>query len=252
MTHFGSDGIIYRQGTLKSTEVQLPTNISNLGVIEQYIEPYLNDAELVNFYYTKFTPYSFNYTKATTSNGTTAIKWQKQSGSTGYFTSGVASDVQRVGTSASGNRRYVKAGSLCEFIIDTSTTKNFVDGEISSIAVQNQGSGYSGVTINIIGAGTGATATATLNSGAITGITVTDPGSGYDEFTVAQITASSGSGASLTVNVGNLETVWARVTNVIQDGLGVDDTNGNSTGITEGGLGSIVLNKEITNNARLK
>ena len=41
--------------TLKSTEVQLPTNISNLGVIEQYIEPYLNDAELVNFYYTKFT-----------------------------------------------------------------------------------------------------------------------------------------------------------------------------------------------------
>ena len=98
----------------------------------------------------------------------------------------------------------------------------------------------------------GATASATLSSGAITGITVTDPGSGYDEFTVAQITASSGSGASLSVNVGNLETVWARVTNVIQDGLGVDDTNGNSTGVTEGGLGSIVLNKEITNNARLK
>ena len=253
VTHFGSDGIIYNSGELKSSEITLPTNISNLGVIEQYIEPYLRDAEVINFYYTKFSPLTFNYTKATTSNGTNAFKWQKQSGSTGYLISGVANNVQRVGNSSSGNLRYFKTGSLCEFIVDTSTDKNFVDGEISSVAVVNQGSGYTSPTVTIIGAGTGATATATLNSGVVTGITVTDAGSGYDEFTVAQITDSgSGSGCSLKVNVGNLTTVWARVTNVVVDGLGVNDTNGNSTGITESGLGSIVLNKEITNNARLK
>ena len=253
VTHFGSDGIIYNEGKQKSTELALPSSLSNLGVIEKYIEPYINDAEVINFYYTKFSPLAFNYTKATTSNGTNAYKWQKQSGSTGYLISGVANNVQRVGTSASGNLRYLKTGSLCEFIVDTSTAKNFVDGEISSIAIVNQGSGYNTVTVTIIGAGTGATATATVTAGAITGITITAAGSGYDEFTVAQITDSgAGAGCSVKVNVGSLETIWARVTNVSADGLGANDTNGNSTGITESGLGSVVFNKEITNNARLK
>tara|TARA_B100000965_G_scaffold238991_1_gene200358 strand:+ start:8184 stop:11756 length:3573 start_codon:yes stop_codon:yes gene_type:complete len=253
VTHFGSDGIIYNEGKQKSTELALPSSLSNLGVIEKYIEPYINDAEVINFYYTKFGPKTFNYTKATTSNGTNAFKWQKQSGSTGYLISGVANNVQRVGTSASGNLRYFKTGSLCEFIVDTSSTKNYVDGEVSSISVVNQGSGYSTVTVDIIGAGTGATATATVNAGAITGINVTAAGSGYDEFTVAQITDSgAGAGCSVKVNVGSLETIWARVTNVTADGLGANDTNGNSTGITEAGLGSVVFNKEITNNARLK
>jgi len=253
VTHFGSDGIIYNDGKTKSTELALPSSLSNLGVIEKYIEPWLNDAEIVNFYFSKFSPLTFNYTKATTSNGTNAYKWQKQSGGTGYLISGVANNVQRVGTSASGNLRYLNTGSLCEFIVDTSTTKNYVDGEISSIAVVNQGSGYTTVTVTIIGSGTGATATATVNAGEITGITVTAGGSGYDEFTVAQITDSgAGAGCSVKVNVGSLETIWARVTNVSADGLGANDTNGNSTGVTEGGLGSIVFNKEITNNARLK
>tara|TARA_R100000084_G_scaffold76994_1_gene34932 strand:+ start:2011 stop:5583 length:3573 start_codon:yes stop_codon:yes gene_type:complete len=253
VTHFGNDGIIYNEGKVKSTELALPTTLNSLGIIEKYIEPFLLDAEVLNFYYTKFSPKSFNYTKATTSNGTNAFKWQKQSGNTGYLISGVANSVQRVSTGASGNLRYLKTGSLCEFIVDTSTDKNFVDGEVSSISVVNQGSGYSSVTVNIIGAGTGATATATVQSGAITGITVTAAGSGYDEFTVAQITDSgAGAGCSVKVNVGSLETIWARVTNVTADGLGANDTNGNSTGINENGLGAIVLNKEISNNARLK
>ena len=51
VTHFGSDGIIYNDGKTKSTELALPSSLSNLGVIEKYIEPWLNDAEIVNFYY---------------------------------------------------------------------------------------------------------------------------------------------------------------------------------------------------------
>lgn len=252
VTHFGSDGIVYKQGATKTTELALPVSISNLGVIEQYIEPFLTDAEIVNFYYSQFTPKNFNYTASTTSNGTNAYKWQKQSNNTGYMISGVANTVQRVGLSSSGDLRYFRTGSLCEFVVDTSVAKNFVEGEVSSIDIKQQGSGYVSPTVTIIGAGTGATATATLNGGKVVGITVTAAGSGYDEFTVAQITDSGGTGASLKVNVGSLSTIWARVTNTVNEGLGTNDTNGNSTGITESGLGSIVLNKEVPNNARLK
>ena len=252
VTHFGDDGILYRTGNLKTTSLNLPSTLSNTGVIERYLEPYLIDSEIVNFYYTQFTPSTFNYTKATTSNGTNAYKWQKQSGATGYLTTGSSNIVQRVGKSSSGNLRYIKPGSLCEFVVDTSTTANFVEGEIASISVVNQGSGYSSPTVSIIGAGTGATATAIVTSGNITGITITAGGSGYDEFTVVQVTDSSGVGFSGTVNVGSLTTIWSRVTNISGEGLGVNDSAGNSTGVTESGLGSIVLSKEVPSNARLK
>jgi FtsP/CotA-like multicopper oxidase with cupredoxin domain len=54
------------------------------------------------------------------------------------------------------------------------------DGSISTVAVTNGGSGYTVPTVEFLsGAGSGATASATVVGGVITAITVTAPGSGY-------------------------------------------------------------------------
>jgi hypothetical protein len=70
-----------------------------------------------------------------------------------------------------------------------------VNGELSSIAVTNQGSGYSVASVVISGDGTGATATAILNSGKVVEISFTDRGAGY---TYANATiVGDGTGATL-------------------------------------------------------
>lgn len=249
--HFGDDGIIYNYGDVKTTSLDVPSGVSNNAFIEKHIEPMLADGEMINLYYSKFAAEDFLYTSADTSNGQTAYKWQKQSNNTGYFTSGIANDVQRVGKAASGDKRYIKPGSLCKFVVDTTTDKTFVVGSITSITVVNQGSGYTSPTVTIIGAGTGATATATVVGGKIVGFNVTAAGSGYDEHTFVQITDSAGTGASARTTTNELETIWARIVSVSDDGLGVDDPNGNSTGVTDIGLGAIGLNKEVPSAARL-
>jgi hypothetical protein len=53
-------------------------------------------------------------------------------------------------------------------------------GEVNAINVLNGGQGYlAPPLITILGDGSGATATATLNQGRVSGITITNPGSGY-------------------------------------------------------------------------
>lgn len=54
-----------------------------------------------------------------------------------------------------------------------------VPGTIEAMKVVTGGSGYGAATVNIVGDGTGATATALISGGAITGITMTNTGSGY-------------------------------------------------------------------------
>ena len=69
-----------------------------------------------------------------------------------------------------------------------------VDGAIKQLKITNAGSGYSTApTLTIVGDGTGATATATVNSGAINGFTITNAGTGY---TQATITVSGGGGSN--------------------------------------------------------
>jgi hypothetical protein len=61
-----------------------------------------------------------------------------------------------------------------------------INGALYNIVVEEGGSNYSGTpTVAIVGDGTGATATATLDvSGAVEKITITNPGSGYTQATV--------------------------------------------------------------------
>jgi hypothetical protein len=58
-----------------------------------------------------------------------------------------------------------------------------VDGSLSYIKVDNQGSGYSNATVVISGNGTGATADAVIVGGKISKITMTNVGSGYTNAT---------------------------------------------------------------------
>lgn len=81
-----------------------------------------------------------------------------------------------------------------------------VNGEVVSINIQNSGSGYLAEPLVIIaGAGTGASAVATINSsGAVTNITVLDGGQGYSPV------PPSDSPASVTIVPGIIEKVTYR------------------------------------------
>lgn len=73
-------------------------------------------------------------------------------------------------------------------------------GEVSAIAVGNQGSGYTSATVTLSGGGgSSATATATISSGKITAIKITNIGSGYTSAPTVTITGN-GSGAAGTAS----------------------------------------------------
>jgi len=77
---------------------------------------------------------------------------------------------------------------------------------ISSIAVTNGGSGYSTVpTVSITGGGGyGATAQATISTGAVTAITVLNPGRGYSSAPTVTITGGGGSSAAATATTSTI------------------------------------------------
>lgn len=70
---------------------------------------------------------------------------------------------------------------------------------VYSVSVTNQGTGYTTATVQVVGDGTGATATATITDGKITAIVITAEGTGY---TTASITITGdGASASATATV---------------------------------------------------
>lgn len=90
-------------------------------------------------------------------------------------------------------------GSALQRAVQTAATA----GEILSIPVTAGGSGYtSAPTVTIKGSGTGATATATIASGAVVKIEMVTRGSGYGFADVA-ITGGAGSGATARAVIGN-------------------------------------------------
>ena len=84
-----------------------------------------------------------------------------------------------------------------------------INGEVDSLTITAGGTGYTAAPeVTIAGDGTGATASASLTSGAVSGISVTNAGSGYS-FALATISPadgdSTGSGATAKVNLGDNE-----------------------------------------------
>lgn len=76
-------------------------------------------------------------------------------------------------------------------------------GTVKSIAVDEGGSGYtSAPTVTLSGgAGSGATATATVSGGAVTAITVTAAGTGYTSAPTVSFSGGGGSGAEATATI---------------------------------------------------
>lgn len=87
----------------------------------------------------------------------------------------------------------------------------YSNGEITSITIENEGTGYSSATLAITGNGTGATASAILSAGKFTGYIITNPGEGYTQATIS--ITGNGTGAELTPNlsVGDIDTLQANV-----------------------------------------
>ena len=83
----------------------------------------------------------------------------------------------------------------------TATASVGANGEITDITITDPGSGYTAATVNIMGAGTGATASAVVTaSSAVTSVNVTAGGSGY---TAPTVTFSGGGGVVTNTTVGN-------------------------------------------------
>jgi hypothetical protein len=72
-------------------------------------------------------------------------------------------------------------------------------GRMEAIEIDDGGINYSAPTVQIIGDGTGATATVTTSGGKINTVTITNAGTGYMTTPTVKITDGTGSGASLTV-----------------------------------------------------
>jgi Flp pilus assembly protein TadG len=126
------------------------------------------------------------------------------------------------GAPASGS--YLAAGGV-RFVGTLTIKDETVDlvpsGGIGSVAVTNQGSGYSGTpTVAFTnGGGSGAAATPTVQGNKVKGITLTNPGSGYTSAPTITISGGGGSGATATATVSN-GVIW------ITDGDLALDSNG--------------------------
>jgi len=83
----------------------------------------------------------------------------------------------------------------------TATATVGANGAITGLTLTNPGTGYTSATVNITGSGTGAAATATVTTtGVVTGVTVNSGGAGY---TAPVVTFTGGGTVSQTVQVGN-------------------------------------------------
>jgi hypothetical protein len=144
--------------------------------------------------------------------------------------------------------RKLEVNSLIEFI-----TSPHKIGYIKSINIVDGGSGYtSAPTVEITGAGSGATATANISNGQVISVTVVTSGNDYDKATNVKVVGGAGDGAKASADVASADTEWVRVTGLSKFGLGEDDVNGTPTGIDITGRGAVILSKPVPSGARIK
>lgn len=239
------DGYIYSEGINYRTSLDLPSNLSSEQIFERHIADVIEHPEVINLFYEKYAETDVGYFAEDSS-----FEWQQVSagyrGSTGYLTIGGA--VQKVGKSSSNELSMARPGSIVEFVADP-----YVEGGISdTVNIIDSGSGYTSVpVVTIRGTGTGATAVATLGTGTIANIAITNAGSGYQNPVVIEISGGGGTGAKAQASAVIADRTWARVVDLVDEGQGITDSNGNSTGLTSRGQGAIKLSKTIPNTARV-
>lgn len=251
------DGYMYSEVVLDRSTIALPTQLTNSQIFEKYIDAVAYNPEVINLFYQNYEPI-----EATSVDPIAGIKWQRVStnsqSSTGFFQIDTTSEeltVERTGDLAATELQNVKVGSMIEFI-ESSTSS----GKIETIQVVSGGSGYSNNTplqLNVVitganGSGTGATAYANVIGGEISSIDVTNTGYGYQapvSITIDDPNGTPTAAAVITSTPSPVGRTWARVTSVFNDGLGLDDVGGISTGRDSKGKGAIALSKQIPDNA---
>ena len=243
------DGYVYSESTLNRTTLSLPTNLTEEQVFDQYISNLISNPETINLFYQKYTPVNIAFSSNTGSYQWNQVTSNGTGQTSGYITRN--SVVERVGKSASTAVKEIKLGSIIEFIESPYNSGSLgVTGTL--LTVTNGGSGYTSTpTVTFKGTGTGATANAVITAGAVTSITIVSGGSGYTNPVTVEITGGGGTLASATATATSAEKIWARVTRITEDGLGIDDITGTPIGRDSSGAGAIILNKMVPNSARV-
>lgn len=242
------DGYIYNEGITYRSNLPLPTELSSEQIYEKFLDELIANPEVVNLFYDKYDVVNVPF-----SNSTTSYEWQQitsgYQGSTGYITrNGI---IQKSGTSASNDINEARPGAIVEFV-QTPYNSGSV-GEVNDVlTIIDGGSGYtSQPTATIKGTGSGATATVSISGGKVSSVVITNAGSGYNNPTIVEFSGGGGTGAEVAVWIKSATRSWARIIDIINDGQGINDTNGNPTGLTSRGQGAIILNKSIPNTARV-
>lgn len=242
------DGYIYSEGITYRSSLDLPTTLTSEQIFERFLADLIENPEIINLFYNKY-----NETNVDFSTNSGSYEWQQITsgyrGSTGYITRNGA--IQIVGSSATTDVNAARPGSIVEFV-ETPYNSGTLGVVGDTLSIVNAGSGYtSAPLVTIKGTGTGATATATISGGKLSAVTLTNGGTGYQNPVVVEITGGGGSGAEVSATATSATRTWARIVDIVNEGQGINDSNGNPTGLTSRGQGAIILNKSIPNTARI-
>ena len=239
------DGYLYSNSVIDRQSLSVPTTLTTNQIFEKYISDVIYNPEVMNMFYQ-----NYDVINVTSTFYFNQVNKNSKS-STGYITdsSGV---IQKAGLAASTLLSNVKVGSIVEFI-----EPPYVDGAIGEVGdflqVLSGGSGYNDnfpPQITITGNGYNADAEAIVQNGQIVAVRITNGGAGYTNPVTVTV-GGSGAGAIIRATAQPTKRVWARVTRLYQDGLGVDDLSGNPLGLDTKGNGAVALSKVISNNAKL-
>ena len=222
-------------GTLSSTEKTKPTiasDVSAAQVFDSYIKKFISDDELINLYYNKFAT-TFDNLKATYTDNDFIWNQTTQYPLTGYFlfnTTGFP--IYGVGKNQSTYLRLLTNGALLKFRYEATAQVNGAITDSKTLVVDTN---VKEIKKGMIVTGTGINGTVFVSA-------VTSQ---------QNITLSSAQTLADNVALTFTETHWAQVKRIYNNGLGVDDSTGEPTGITPDDQGAIGLDKAIPNNSQL-
>jgi len=109
---FGDDGYLYKQEDESVLSFKFASRIDIINFIRRSIEPVFTEADVYNFYFTKFDKILFTDVNTVWQSVTTAT-------STGYFKNVVDNAQLRVGSYSTSNLKYVLANAAIKFIPPT-------------------------------------------------------------------------------------------------------------------------------------
>ena len=171
LTIFGDDGYLFEEETFLRKTLSIPTSLNATAIIEQYIQPFLEEAEVENFYYQKYKDNFIGGTNSSTtiywkttdeaSQAASMWEWNRVSStdkmSTGYFTTNITNtavaEVSRANTSNSIGKM-IEVGCNIEFV-ETDSSGNYSDSSATTwasvTAISGNGQGITNTSLAYTG-----------------------------------------------------------------------------------------------------